>query len=333
MLENAARQSAYRRKMVWIAAGAVLLIGLPLILPNAYQRHVLVLAALFVPLSMGLNLILGYTGQLAFGFTAFFALGAYAGTLFSIHLAAPFWLSIPLGALFAGVVAFFLGYPCLRLRGPYFAIMTFAFAAIIELIAANWISLTNGPMGLRNPKIPSLEIPGLFTIDLKSELAFYYVALLLAVITVLWKIRLIGSRFGRAFIGIRENEDLAASVGIAPFRYKMFAWVISAVFGGIAGSGYASYMRIVDPTLFSLYYVFLAFAMVLIGGAGRIAGPILGAIAFTILPEALRVADNYRMIIFSGLLLIFIVFVPKGIAGLFGPRRAQRARRTEESRP
>jgi branched-chain amino acid transport system permease protein len=321
-----AKDNPLSARRLWIALLLLAALLLPLVLENPYHRQIMVTAVLFIILSSGLNLIVGYAGLLAFGYTAFFAIGAYGATLATLHGGVPFWLAIAAGAAISGVIAYGLGYPCLRLQGPYFAIVTFAFSEVIRLVATGWISVTNGPMGLRNPIVPVLKLPWLPELRLNSEIAFYYLALVLLLLVLAVKARLLDSRFGRAFVGLRENVKLAAAVGIDPFRYKMQAWVVSAVFAGVAGAGYALYFRIVDPTLFSLYYIFLVFSMVLIGGAGTIAGPILGGLLFTALPEMLRISQGYRMILFSGLLLLCVVFVPNGIVGIF--RRFTRRKET-----
>ena len=302
----------------WLSTGLLVLVGItaPLIFSSPYHREIMVMAVIFIILASGLNIILGYTGLLAFGYTAFFAIGAYVATLVSIHIAPPFWLAILISAVFTAAIAYLLGYLCLRLHGPYFAIMTFAFSEVIRLIVSNWVSVTNGPMGLRNPNVASIRIPGIVELPLSSEIAFYYVAFVLMVLLLAGKFWMIEGAFGRAIIGLRENERLASAVGIDPFRFKLQAWIVSAVFAGVAGAIYAMYFRIVDPTLFSLYYVFLCFSMVLIGGAGTFIGPVFGAVMFTVLPEALRVSQNYRMAIFAALLLAFVVLAPNGLAGL-----------------
>ena len=312
-------------RVAWIF-GAMVLLAVPLFVQSPYYMHVLVMSALFVVISSGLNLILGYAGQLAFGYTAFFALGGYVTALLALHTPLPFWVNIVLGGTFSGIAAFFLGYPCLRLRGPYFAIMTFAFAEIIRLVANNWISLTRGPMGLSGIPAPTLAIPGLPTIGLGSETSFYYIALILAAAATYTCHRIVHSRYGRAFVGIRENEDLAAAVGVDPFRFKMRAWVASAVIGGIGGGAYAYYIQVVDPVLFSFYFVFVVFTMVIVGGRGTILGPIVGGLLLTILPESLRLAQSYRMMIFAFILLVCMLFFPQGIVGWWHQRAFDRGR-------
>lgn len=305
---------ATRAALMTIAVVAVL--ALPWLLPSPYHRHVLIMAVVFVIFAMGLNVILGYAGQLAFGYTAFFALGAYATSLMSIHVGGSFWLAIAVGAVFSGAVAYLLGYPCFRLRGPYFAIVTFAFAEIIRLVVNNWISVTNGPMGLTIDEAPNVGLGGLLPVHLKGELSYYYFMLLLLALSAYATHRIIFSRFGRALIGIREDEELAVSIGIDAFGFKMRAWVISAMLAGLAGGAYAGYFRVVDPLLFALYYTFLVWAMVLIGGGGTFLGPIIGGILFTVLPESLRMAESFRMILFTSALLLTVLFAPQGIAGL-----------------
>ncbi len=314
-------------RLVIPTVAVIVFCAVPIFLDSPYHLHVLVLSGLFVVVSSGLNLILGYAGQLAFGYTAFFALGAYAAALLALHSPAPFWINIPLAAVFSGSVAYLLGYPCLKLRGPYFAVLTIAFAEIIRLVANNWIGLTRGPMGLSGIPSPSITLPGLESVSIDNEVSFYYIALFLAAATVYTCHRLIHCRYGRAFIAIRENEDLAASVGVDPFRLKMVAWVASAVIGGVGGGAYAYYIQVVDPLLFSFYYVFVVFTMVIVGGRGTIAGPIIGGLLLTIVPESLRLAESYRMIVFAVLLLIAITFLPQGIAGWYKAWSARDARR------
>jgi len=316
-------------RTVWIATVAVF-VGIPGLVESPYYMHVLVLSGLFVVVSSGLNLILGYAGQLAFGYTAFFALGAYAAALLALHSPMPFWVNVPLSAVFAGSVAYLLGYPCLRLRGPYFAVLTIAFAEIIRLIANNWIALTRGPMGLSGIPTPSIGFPGRLSVHFGNEVGFYYVSLFLAVAATWMCYRLIHCRYGRAFVAIRENEDLAASVGVDPFRMKMVAWVASAAIGGIGGGAYAYYIQVVDPLLFSFYYVFVVFTMVIVGGRGTIAGPIIGGLLLTMVPESLRLAESYRMIVFAVLLLAAIVFMPQGIAGWYEARKNRDGQRCQE---
>jgi branched-chain amino acid transport system permease protein len=299
-----------------VAAAAIVL---PLALPGAYHRHVLVLAGLFVLMALGFDLVLGYLGELSLGHAAFFGIGAYTTALLTRHFGVPFPVDLLLAALCTGIFGFLIGAPSLRLKGPYFAIVTFGFAEILRLIVLNWTSVTRGPMGL--PDIPHPHL-GAFRID--SELRYYYLILVLIGLAVLVTRRLLDSPVGHAFLAIRENEELASASGIPTFRFKVIAFVIGMMFTGAAGSVYARYVHFVDPTALSFYYTFTVVSMVLVGGQGSIVGTVLGALLFTLLPEYLRVAERARLVIFGAFIMIAIVFLPEGLRGLWRRARAPR---------
>jgi branched-chain amino acid transport system permease protein len=300
------------------AAGvAVVAIALPLLLPGSYYRHVLVLAGIFVLMALGFDLVLGYLGELSLGHAAFFGIGAYATALLTRNLAVPFPVDLLLAGLLTGVFGLLIGGPSLRLTGPYFAIVTFGFAEILRLVALNWTSVTRGPMGL--PDVPHAHL-GPYRIH--TELGYYYIVLVIVGVAVLVTRRLLDSTVGHAFLAIRENAELASSVGIATFRLKVVGFAIGMVFTGMAGSVYARYVHFVDPTALSFYFTVTVVSMVIVGGQGSIAGTTVGALLFTLLPEYLRVAERARLVIFGALLLGAIVFMPEGLQGLW--RRSRR---------
>ena len=299
-----------------IAAAAV---ALPLLLPGAYHRHVLVLAGVFTLMALGFDLVLGYLGELSLGHAAFFGIGAYATALLTRDLGVPFPLDLLLAAFITGMFGLLIGAPSLRLKGPYFAIVTFGFAEILRLVALNWTSVTRGPMGL--PDIPYARL-GPLRID--GELGYYYLVLTLIGIAILVTRRLLASTVSHAFLAIRENEELASAAGIPTFRFKVLAFVVGMSFTGAAGSVYARYVHFVDPTALSFYYTVTVVSMVIVGGQGSVAGTVLGALLFTLLPEYLRVAERARLVIFGALLMAAIVFMPEGLRGLW--RRTRPAR-------
>jgi len=307
------------RRTTGLAVAAAALV-LPLLLPGPYHRHVLVLAGLFTLMALGFDLVLGYLGELSLGHAAFFGIGAYTTALLTRNFGTPFPLDLLLAGLFTGIFGLLIGAPSLRLRGPYFAIVTFGFAEILHLVALNWTSLTRGPMGL--PDIPHAQL-GPFRIT--SELGYYYLVLALIGVAILVTRRLLESTVGHAFLAIRENEELASAAGIPTFRFKLLAFVIGMIFAGAAGSVYARYVHFVDPTAFSFYYTVTVVSMVIVGGQGSIAGTTLGALAFTLVPEYLRVAERARLVIFGALLMLAIVFMPDGLRGIW--RRARPPRR------
>jgi branched-chain amino acid transport system permease protein len=279
---------------------------------------VLVLAGLFVLMALGFDLVLGYLGELSLGHAAFFGIGAYTTALLTKNFAVPFPLDLLLAAVCTGIFGFLIGAPSLRLKGPYFAIVTFGFAEILRLIVLNWTSVTRGPMGL--PDVPHAHLGPLV---ITSELGYYYVVLALIGIAIVVTRRLLDSTVGHAFLAIRENDELAAAVGIATFRLKLRAFVIGTMITGAAGSVYARYVHFVDPTALSFYYTVTVVSMVIVGGQGSVAGTILGALVFTLLPEYLRVAERARLVIFGATLMLAIVFLPEGLRGLWRRRTAR----------
>jgi branched-chain amino acid transport system permease protein len=305
-----------------VVAVAAAAIALPLVLSGAYHRHVLVLAGLFILMALGFDLVLGYLGELSLGHAAFFGIGAYSTALLTRNFGVPFPVDLLMAALVTGVFGFLIGAPSLRLKGPYFAIVTFGFAEILRLVVLNWTSVTRGPMGL--PDVPHPEL-GPFSID--SELDYYYLVLVLIALAIFVTRRLLDSPVGHAFLAIRENEELAAATGVPTFRFKLIAFVTGMMFTGAAGSVYARYVHFVDPTALSFYYTVTVVSMVIVGGQGSIVGTVLGALVFTLLPEYLRVAERARLVIFGAFLMVAIVFLPEGFRGLWRRTRTARAGR------
>ena len=301
-------------KTNWIV-GAVALLVLPLILQsfgNAWVR-IADLALLYVLLALGLNIVVGYAGLLDLGYVAFYAVGAYLFALMaSPHLADNFaafaamfpnglhtslWLVIPLAALLAAFCGALLGAPTLKLRGDYLAIVTLGFGEIIRIFLNNLdhpVNLTNGPKGLG--QIDSVKIFGLdlgkrlelFGYDINSVTLYYYLFLVLVVLSVIICYRLQDSRIGRAWMAIREDEIAAKAMGINTRNMKLLAFGMGASFGGVSGAMFGAFQGFVSPESFSLMESVMIVAMVVLGGIGHIPGVILGAVLLSALPEVLR---------------------------------------------
>ncbi|HCE93767.1 amino acid/amide ABC transporter membrane protein 2 (HAAT family) [Acidovorax sp. 93] len=301
-------------KTNWII-GAVALLVLPLILQsfgNAWVR-IADLALLYVLLALGLNIVVGYAGLLDLGYVAFYAVGAYLFALMaSPHLADNFaafaamfpnglhtslWLVIPVAALLAAFFGALLGAPTLKLRGDYLAIVTLGFGEIIRIFLNNLdhpVNLTNGPKGLG--QIDSVKIFGLdlgkrlevFGFDISSVTLYYYLFLVLVVISIVICYRLQDSRIGRAWMAIREDEIAAKAMGINTRNMKLLAFGMGASFGGVSGAMFGAFQGFVSPESFSLMESVMIVAMVVLGGIGHIPGVILGAVLLSALPEVLR---------------------------------------------
>jgi branched-chain amino acid transport system permease protein len=282
---------------------------------NPYHLHTLIMAGIFAVLALSLNLLLGYTGQLSLGHAAFFGIGAYATGLLTVKLEWSPWIGLLAAVVLPGVAGYVIGRLALKLRGAYFVLLTISFAGCVSLVSVNWMDLTNGPLGV--PGVPPLEIalPGLPAVSLRTKPAFYYVVLAAVALSYLVCLGLIRSRVGRALVALRENETLAASVGIDGTHYLVLAAVVSAAMAGFGGGLYAHYTRFVSPEVFLFTYTVTMVIMVVAGGKGTLAGPIVGAVLFTVLPEALRAATSWQwqMLLYGLLLVGVLFFMPDGI--------------------
>ncbi|HEY1243537.1 MAG TPA: branched-chain amino acid ABC transporter permease [Hyphomicrobiaceae bacterium] len=311
--------------IAWLA----FLVSVPLWLTSLYVLHVLVVTGIFIIAAMSLNLLLGYTGQLSLGHVAFFGIGAYASSLvslgFSVHLLPdwelsldpkPVWLAMPCGIALAGACGWAIGRLSFKVRGAYFVIVTISFAEVVRLVALNWVELTQGPMALNNIPYLRLGIPGLFEVSFLRKPANYYLVLTVAVVCYVVIRRLVHSRAGRAMIALRENEPLAASIGVDVTRYLVLATVVSAAMAGAAGALYAHYVRIVDPDVFLFIYTVTMVIMVVTGGKGTLAGPVVGGAIFGLLPEALRsfaIGPEVQWVAYGVLMVLVVYFLPAGI--------------------
>ncbi len=294
----------------------LILLGIPFLIKDNYYLHLIILSGIFTILVSGYNLILGYIGFFSLAHTAWFGIGAYTSALLSTKLGISFWVGLLAAGILSSFFSYLIGFVTLRLRGHAFILVSFCFAEVIKLISINWISLTQGPMG-----IIAIPPPGninfyLFSLNFSTKSSFYYLILFLSLLSIYVVSKLTDSRYGRAFIAIRENEDLAKSIGIDTFNHALVAFVVGAFLAGLAGSFYSAYVSVISPELFSFQYMVTMLIMLYIGGRGTIIGPIIGAILFTGLPEFLRVSKALRMPIFGLILVFAILFMPKGIMQL-----------------
>jgi branched-chain amino acid transport system permease protein len=297
-------------KIALLLALAVLTLTAPFWLSNPYYLHVLIMAGIFAVLALSLNLLLGYTGQLSLGHAAFFGIGAYASALLTLKLERSVWEGMALAIILSGVAGWGIGRLALKLRGAYFVLVTISFAGVISLVSVNWMELTNGPLGL-----PGVPAPELGPWSFRTKSAYYYLVLVAVALSYLVCHRLVASRIGRAFVALRENEALAESVGIDVTRYLVLAAVVSAAMAGLAGSLYAHYTRFVSPEVFLFTYTVTMVIMVVAGGKGTLAGPVVGALLFTALPEALREVTSWQwqMLAYGAILVLLVFFLPRGI--------------------
>ncbi len=287
----------------------ILLLSLPY-LGGVYITDIASLAGIYVILSLGLNIMVGYTGLLNLGFAAFYAIGAYTYALLNTKLGMGFWESLPFSLSITAVAGFLLGIPALRLRGDYLAIVTLGFGEITRIVLNNWISLTNGPNG-----ITGIERPVLFGYEMRGVEDFYYLVLASVLLSLFIIKRIIDSKAGRAWMAIRDDEIAASSLGINTFLYKLYAFSFGALWAGLAGQLFAAKMRFVSPESFTFFESVMILAMVILGGQGTITGPIIGALLLVALPEIFREFEQYRMVFLGAGLIFMSIFRPQGIVG------------------
>jgi branched-chain amino acid transport system permease protein len=275
---------------------------------NNYYFTLLNIIGIHAILVVGLNLLLGYAGQISLGHAAFFGLGAYTSGILTATCGVNPWLALPAGLVVAGAAAFLVGVPALKLRGYYLAMATLGFGIIVYIIFNQTQELTGGPSGLSG--IPSLSLAG-FPLDSPDRL-FLLIWALLGVILLL-SANLVDSRLGRALRALHDSEAAAQSLGVNTARAKMIIFVWSALYAALAGSLYAHTLNFIAPTSFGFMFSIKLVTMVVVGGMASIWGSLLGATVLTVLPELLVVFHDYEIIIFGGILMVVMIFLPRGL--------------------
>jgi branched-chain amino acid transport system permease protein len=291
-------------------AAALLALIFPLIFSH-YQVNIMTTALIYVMLGLGLNIEVGLAGLLDLGYVAFYAVGAYSYALLNYHFGLGFWVLLPVGALLAACAGILVGFPVLRLRGDYLAIVTLGFAEIVRLVLENWNAFSFGPSGISN--IPR---PGFFGISLsleQSAVYMYYLLVALCLFTIFVVHRLQNSRIGRAWVALREDELACQAMGVDKTGAKLTAFALGATWAGMAGVLFAAKTTFINPASFTFLESAMILSIVVLGGMGSIAGVIIAALLLILLPEYLRVFSDYRMILFGAALITMMIFRPGGI--------------------
>ncbi len=312
----------------WAFIGLAFLFCVVPFISSPYLLYVINVTGITAIAALGLNILVGFTGQISLGHGAFFGVGAYAGAILATTVGLPFWVAVPAAGLVTAIVGMIFGIPSGRLKGLYLTIATLAGQFIIEYILVHWDSLTKGTMGIM---LPTATVFGL---EINSDMRFFYVIFICLVCTTLVASNLMRTRYGRAFIAIRDNDRAAEGMGIPIFFYKLLSFAISSFYAGFAGALWAYYMRSISTEPFNLGLSVEYIAMVIIGGLGSIPGSIFGAVFITGLNEVLRFATDAMMNIsamsgfglnmaslrefaFGLAIVLFILFEPKGLAELW----------------
>lgn len=321
------------RKIVFIIGGIALFL-LPFGIVSPYIMYIINLILIYALLALGLDLIVGYTGQVSVGHGAFFGIGAYVAAIMAKKLGFTIWLTLPFSIIVTAIVGFIIGFIGLKLIEEYLVMATLAFGTIIWLVFLNWTDLTGGPMGIAGISAPPTIKLGSFEFPFTQYHDYYPLLLIFVYVAILITRLLINSGFGRACTAIRDDELAAQAMGIPVFKTKVTMFTISSAFCGAAGALYAHFLHVVSPETFAFGMSVTILTMVMIGGQGSIAGAIIGAVILTVSSEALRETPELRMLIYGLLIVIMIMFFPKGIMGIFQfskKRLRKRAAQTENN--
>lgn len=288
---------------------------LPKLMTMDYYVHIFVMSEIYTVLALSLALIVGFSGQVSMGHAAFYGIGAYASALFCTKFGLSFWLTFWLAGIVSGLASFCIGRLVLRLRGHVLAITTAFFGVLVTVVMNNWIPVTNGPMGIAG--IPRPAPFSLFGIDFvfESRVQYYYLGLFFVAGVVFLMNRIVNSRIGDSLVAVRENEELAKSIGVDSMKSKVFAFTVGGALAGLAGAFYAHYILFISPVTFTINESINMLVMIIFGGMSTIAGPIFGAISLTILPEFLRMAGELRLVFYGVALILFIIWLPMGVWG------------------
>lgn len=322
----------YRRALPWLVCAMIIFALAMPFLPFSERRlvDIAILVLTYIMLGWGLNIVVGLAGLLDLGYVAFYAVGAYSYALLATHFDFSFWICLPLAGLFAGLFGIILGFPVLRLRGDYLAIVTLGFGEMVRIVLLNWVSLTNGPDGISGVPRPSFfglefkryppegteSFHQFFEIEYSSlhrVVFLYYLILILALITNYFTRRIRSLPIGRAWEALREDEIACRSLGINPRNTKLSAFAIGAMFGGFAGSFFATRQGFISPESFTFLESAIILAIVVLGGMGSQMGVILAAVVLIGVPEYIRDLQEYRMLAFGAGMVLIMSWRPRGL--------------------
>ena len=302
-----------------LAVLAVVLVGMPLV-SSFYQTNIMISALLYVMLALGLNIVVGLAGQLVLGYVAFYAIGAYTYGLLNQYFGLGFWTCLPIGGFLTVLFGLGLGFPVLRLRGDYLAIVTLGFGEIVRLTLQNWNTVTGGPRG-----VSDIPRPGFFgmSMDITASTTYiYYLVLAAVVVTIVVITRLKNSRVGLALQALREDEIACEAMGVDITRVKLSAFALGSCWAGFAGVIFAAKTTYINPSSFTFMESAMILSMVVLGGMGSIAGVVIAALILILAPEYLRAFSDYRMLLFGAIMVIMMLFRPQGL--ISGERRRYR---------
>ncbi|MCL4489003.1 MAG: branched-chain amino acid ABC transporter permease [Chloroflexi bacterium] len=298
-------------KYALVVLASLVLLAFPLVAPNRYVVHIVNMAGLYILLSLGLNIAMGYCGQINLALGAFWGVGAYTAAILNTRLGMPIWINLPVGMVLSGIVGALIALPMLKVRSHYLALVTIGLAETINIIMVNETWLTEGPLG-----ISGIQMPNLFGIPIDGDERFYYLVLACVVIGYLVARQIVGHRIGRSFVAIRDDYVAAKAMGVNTAYYQVLANAIAAVYCGVSGVLYAHMNTYISPDIFEFKSALFVLTMTMIGGMGSLAGSVVGGLGLPLTQEWLRAIGNWQLVGFGLAIMIIVLFVPGGVVGL-----------------
>lgn len=305
------------KSTAFIAIAAIsLAVLMPLFISNNYHLNLMIQVLINIIIVVGLNFITGLTGQMNLGTAGIFSMGAYTSSLLATRLGLNPWIGLLAAVGMGFLIGMGLGYPSLRVSGVYLALTTIGFSEIVRILMTNLTSLTGGALGVTG--IPAFAILGH---KFQTNKEIYYLYLVITVILIFNAYRVVNSKWGRAFLAVKDNPEAVEAGGVNIASIKILAFTLAAIYATVAGSLYAHYIGFINPSAYNLEYSINYVVMLVIGGIGSVPGNVLGAILVTLVPELLRFMENYYWLVFSIITLLFVIFLPNGIVSLFKKRK------------
>lgn len=291
-----------------ILLAAALIIIIPVLTPNMYIMQIINMICIYIILGTSINVLTGFTGQLSLGQAAFFGIGAYTTALLNTRAGMQFFTCLAASVLMTALFGVILAVPALKVKGSYLALLTMGFGEVVRIVMVNWTPVTNGTAG-----ILGIESPVILGFAFDTLKKYYFLIVVFAVLGLIYQKVIISTRTGRAFVAIREDNEAAELTGINVTNYKIKAFVLSAIYCGVAGCLYAMMIKYVSPDTFTNNVSSVILWTAIVGGFGTVAGPVLGGVVMQVLPEALRFLGDWRLVVYGMILLVVILRFPGGL--------------------
>jgi len=298
-------------KWILIVAVACLMLVFPWIAPNRYQVHIVNNIGIWILLSLGLNIAMGYAGQYNLALGALWGAGAYTAALLQTRLGVPFWINLPLSIVVAAIVAAFVGLPSFKVRSHYLALVTIALGEAMDLIPVNEAQIFGGADGIGH-----IQMPNLFGFPINNDERFYYIILIMAILGYIMGRQIVSHRIGRAFRALRDDFQAARAMGVNTGFYQILAFAISGAYAGAAGALYAQLNTYISPDIFTFNSALIVLTMILVGGMGSLPGSIVGTVLLLVLNEYLEVFQKWQLVGYGIAIIVVVLFLPGGVVEL-----------------